>query len=434
MKKPLLDGYKSKFSTTKKINTPPLFSHQSINHEVLKKRAFNLRWATLPPDVIPLTAADPDFPVADEIATAIQEYAQAQVFSYGPSDGLAAFRNSAAAVLQQRKKVSSDPSLILPIDGAASGMFTVAKMALQPGDEAIIFDPVDFLFQQSIEAAGGVVVRLPFDLTTRTFDPTLLQSLITPKTKMICVCNPINPLGRVLNEEELNIIGKIAVENKLWIMNDEIWSDIVYSDTTFNSIANVHPWVAERTISVHGFSKTFGLAGMRIGYIAAPNQKVYQQLIAASKVATTAAGVTTISQIAATAAYEKCWYWADAFVDHLEKIRNYAVSRLNRIEGVTCVKPEGTYVLFANIQSFGLSEEEMADYLLQKAKVAVVPGASKWFGPGATGHVRLCFSTSIETIMTALDRIEYALLSLRMKQTIPIFTTINNWENMIDTF
>jgi len=316
------------------------------------------------------------------------------------------------------------------VDGAASAMFTIAKWALNPGDEAIIFDPVDFLFQQSVEAAGGKVIRLPFDATTRTFDPAQLEALITPKTKMICVCNPHNPLGRVLSEEELSIIGKVAVENKLWIMNDEIWSDIVYSDRQFKSIATVHPWVAERTITVQGFSKTFGLAGLRIGYIAAPNEKIYKQLVATSKVSTTAAGVTTLSQIAATAAYKNCWYWADSLVEHLEKIRNYAVSRLNRMEGVSCVKPEGTYVLFVNISSFNLSEEDMAAYLLEKAKVAVVPGSAKWFGPGASGHIRLCFSTSIETIMMALDRIEYALLTLRMKKTIPISSSLNNWEQI----
>lgn len=411
-----------------------LFSHESINHKALKERAYNLRWATLPEDVIPLTAADPDFPIAPEIITAIQEYSGEGVFSYGPAAGLRSFRDAAAEVLRKRKNVACEADLILPVDGAASGMFTIAKMALQPGDEAIVFDPVDFLFQQSIEAAGGKVVRLAFDLTTRTFNPEDLERLISPRTKMICICNPHNPMGRVLTENELSILGKVAVENKLWIMNDEIWSDIVYSNTSFHSIVNVHPWVAERTITVHGFSKTFGLAGLRMGYIVAPNQKVYNDIVTTSKVASTSSGVTTISQIAATAAYRDCWYWADAFLVHLEKIRDYAVNRLNSISGVHCIQPEGTYVLFVNIESFGISEEEMAAYLLKHAKVAVVPGAAKWFGPGAKGHIRLCFSTSMEIITTAIDRIEYALMQLRIKKTKPIFDSLNNWEKMIEPF
>ena len=410
------DGQTSRIQQQASAKTA-FFNHKKINYSVLKDRAYNLRWATVPKGVLPLTAADPDFPVAPEIPKAIQKYAQAGVFSYGPSEGLATFRNAAAKVLKERKQVDCTPEMILPIDGAASGMFTVARMALEPGDEAIIFDPVDFLFQQSVEAAGGKVVRLPFDMKTRTFDPEVLESLITPRTKMICVCNPHNPLGRVLNKEELELLGKVAVENKLWIMNDEIWSDIVYSDSQFESIVNVHPWVAERTISVHGFSKTFGLAGLRIGFIVAPNQVVYDKLIAASKVSTTAAGVTTISQIAATTAYEDCWYWAEAFVDHLEDVRDYAYNRINAIEGLHCQKPEGTYVFFVNIQAFGISEEAMADYLFKKAKVAVVPGAAKWFGPGAVGHIRICFSTSIEIVKAALDRIEMALMKLRVQQS-----------------
>ncbi len=415
-------------------NKTELFSHQSINYKALRERAYNLRWATLPEDVIPLTAADPDFPIAPEIITAIQRYAGAGVFSYGPADGLSSFRNIAAEVLRKRKKVSCKADLILPIDGAASGMFTIAKMALKPGDEAIVFDPVDFLFQQSIEAAGGKVIRLPFDLKTRTFNPDDLYRLISPRTKMICICNPHNPIGRVLNEEELSILGKVAVENKLWIMNDEIWSDIVYSNSSFHSIVNVHPWVAERTITVHGFSKTFGLAGLRMGYIVTPNEKVYHDIVTTSKVASTSSGVTTISQIAATAAYQDCWYWADAFLVHLEKVRDYAVKRLNSINGLHCVQPEGTYVLFVNIESFGISEEEMAAYLLKHAKVAVVPGAAKWFGPGASGHIRLCFSTSMDIITTAIDRIEYALMQLRIKKSKPIFDSLNNWEKMIESF
>ncbi len=405
-------------------NTPrigPSFDHDSINYQALKERAFNLRWATVPNGVLPLTAADPDFPVAPEISQAIQDYAKVGVFSYGPSEGLPAFKKVAAKVVTERKKVACRADLILPIDGAASGMFTVARMVLAPGDEAIIFDPVDFLFQQSVAAAGGKIVRLPFNLETNTFDKEQLEALVTPKTKMICVCNPHNPLGRVFTAKELEIIGKVAVENKLWIMNDEIWSDIIYSGSSFNSIANVHPWVAERTITIHGFSKTFGLAGMRIGYIVAPNEKVYQQLVAASRVASTAAGVTTLSQVAATVAYEKCWYWVDGFLTHLEKIRDYAVERLNQMNGVSCTQPEGTYVLFINIKAFGLTEEAMTDYLMKKAKVAVVPGAAKWFGPGATGHIRLCFSTSMVVVKAALDRIEYALAELRLQDSTDVF-------------
>lgn len=385
------------------------FTDDQINRKILKERAYNLRWATVDKGVIPLTAADPDFPVAKEIEEAINDYVQARVFSYGPGEGLPAFRKIAAKTIRQRKGVETHKNLILPVDGAASGMFTIARFALQPGDEAIIFDPVDFLFQASIEAAGAKVVRLPFDKKTRTFNPIQLMNLVTPKTKMIAVCNPHNPLGRVLTVKELKVIGALAVKHDLWIMNDEIWSDIVYDKSDFTSIANIHPLIAERTITVHGFSKTFGLAGLRVGFIMSPNEKVHAQLMAASKVQTTSAGVTTLSQVAAAAAYEHCWYWADAFVNHLRRVRDFAVERINNIEGLHCHAPDGTYVLFVNIEEYGLTSEEMTEFLLEKAKVAVVPGAAKWFGPGAEGHIRICFSTSMRMMEIALGRIERAL-------------------------
>ena len=199
------------------------------------------------------------------------------------------------------------------------------------------------------------------------------------------------------------------MKHDLWIMNDEIWSDIVYDKSDFTSIANIHPMVAERTITVHGFSKTFGLAGLRVGFIMSPNEEIHAQLMAASKVQTTSAGVTTLSQIAAAAAYEHCWYWADAFVNHLRRVRDFAVERINNIEGLHCHAPDGTYVLFVNIEEYGLTSEEMTEFLLKTAKVAVVPGAAKWFGPGAEGHIRICFSTSMRMMEIALGRIERAL-------------------------
>lgn len=388
------------------------FANSAINFQLLQQRAFNLRWATVEEGVIPLTAADPDFPVAPEIQEAIKSYTSGGVFSYGPPTGLPEFKATAAEVLETRKGIKSDPDWILPTDGAASGMFTVAKMALRPGDEVIIFDPVDFLFQKSVEAAGGTIIRISLDLDTGSFDQEYLAQVISKKTKMICVCNPHNPLGRVLTKRELMFIGSLAVKHNLWIMNDEIWSDIVYAPNEHINISSLDQEIAKRTISIYGFSKTFGLAGLRVGFIAAPSKKVFDRLLNTSQAETTATGVSTLSQVAAIAAYKDCWYWADAFLNHLTKVRDYSVKRLNKMPGILCTKPEGTYLLFPNIQNFGLSSEEMTKYLLEKSKVAVVPGASKWFGPGAEGHIRLCFSTSMEIMEEALDRIELALNEL----------------------
>ena len=396
------------------------FPHDSIDVNLLKERAYNLRWATVKDGIIPLTAADPDFPIAPEIKEAIHQYTQGGVFSYGATEGLPAFREACAEVLRTRKGIDCDPNCILPTDGAASGMYTIAKAFLSPGDEAIIFDPVDFLFQSSVEAAGATAVRVPFHEASGSFQPSQLEAAITKRTKMICVCNPHNPMGRVLNREELMFIGSLAMKYDLWIMNDEIWSDIVFEPNRHINIASLHPGIAKRTLSVYGFSKTFGLAGLRVGFVAAPNEKIFQHLLNTSKANTTAGGVSTLSQVAATAAYQEGWYWADAFVDHLTKVRDYCHTRLNNMPGITCRKPEGTYLLFPNIEAYGMSSEAFAKFLLEEAKVAVVPGAAKWFGEGAEGHIRICFSTSMEMMIEALDRIEAALgkISIREKEEV----------------
>jgi aspartate/methionine/tyrosine aminotransferase len=390
----------------------PDFSNSNINMGALRSRAYNLRWATLPPDVIPLTAADPDFRCAPEIVKAITDYASEAVFSYGPGEGLPEFKEAIAKAMQQRRNINTDASLVLPVDTAAQGMFVVARYCLQPGDEAIIFDPVDFLFKKSVEAAGGTPVYFPIDVATGGFDLDQLRSLITPHTKMFCLCNPHNPSGKVFTKEELLALGQVAIEHDLWIMSDEIWSDTVFPGNTYYSIASLSPELAERTFTVYGLSKSFGLAGLRIGFIVTPSAVTYEGIVETSMVRTTAYGVSTLSQIAGQAAYEQCWYWVDDFVQHLTAMRDYTVERLNRMKGIRCHLPQGCYLAFPDIRETGMNSTDLADYLMKEAKVAVVPGAEKWFGPGAEGHIRICFSTSKAILTEALDRIEAALQKL----------------------
>lgn len=391
--------------------TDPRFSDEAVRLDLLRQRAFNLRWATVDPDVIPLTAADPDFPIAQCIRDAICGYTQGGVFSYGPPDGLPGFRAAAAEVQRSRRGITScTPEHILPTDSAASAMFVAARFALKPGDEALVFDPVDFLFAASVEAAGGVPVRTPVDPATGRFDFDALEARITPRTRMLTICNPHNPVGRVLTRAELERLGEIALKHDLWILSDEVWGDIVYPPHQLTSIAALGPELAARTLGVYGFSKTFGLAGLRVGFLAAPSPEVRDQLLEVSKAPTTAYGVSTLSQVAAQAAYEEAWPWAEGFLVHLERMRDLAVARLSAIPGVTARAPEGTYVLFAGIRGLGLGDEaDVAKLLLDEGRVAVVPGMARWFGPGAQGHIRLTFCTSEAILTEGLDRIEACL-------------------------
>ncbi len=384
-----------------------MFSNSSINLSLLKTRAFNLRWASVPDGVIPLTAADPDFPCAPEITEAICKFSKDRYFSYAPDDGYSFFKESAANYFFEKRGIQADPNYIFPVDSAAFAIATVCKAFLQEGDEAIIFDPVDFLFRYNIESNKGIAVpfSMPID-PVGVLDIEKFSDLITPKTKMICLCNPLNPSGKVFSKDELEGIGNLAIKHDLIILSDEIWSDIVFAPNCFTSIASINKEIANQTITVHGFSKSYGLAGLRIGLIMASNKSHFELLLEASLHQSTVHGSNVLAQVAATAALNECDYWLTAFIAHLEIVKKICIDQLQSIQGISCYSPQGCYLAFPNIVGTGFSSEALQQKLLIEAKVAVVPGLSKWFGQGSEGYLRISFATSEEIIQEAFARIK----------------------------
>lgn len=391
------------------------FNNDSVNFDVLKKRAYNLRWAEVPEGVIPLTAADSDFPVAPEIVDAIVDYAKAGYFSYTPKTGFPEFKKSIANALLQRKGEAVDPELILPIDSAARGMSVIAKAFLKPGDEAIVFDPVDFLFKTSMEAAGAKIVLFPTKIRDGKIDFSDLKHYITPKTKMLGLCNPHNPLGMVYPKEDLDHLLSLSEKYGFYIMNDEIWSDIIYPDAKFTSILAMGKERNKKTLSVFGFSKSFGIAGLRSGCIYCQDQDIFNRIVQASEVDTTIGGISSLSQVAGMACMDKCYYWVDDFIKHLTANRDYALNRLEAMPGIQCHKPQATFVLFPDITGTGMEAEELTKYLMEHEKLSIVPGGAKFFGPGSEGHVRICLATSHEILEEGLNRLERGLHNITGK-------------------
>ncbi|MCX6351319.1 MAG: aminotransferase class I/II-fold pyridoxal phosphate-dependent enzyme, partial [Bacteroidetes bacterium] len=187
-----------------------MFNNGSVNLEILKRNAYNLRWATVPDGVIPLTAADPDFPSAPEIAEEIIRFTKERYLCYGPPEGLPEFKNAVANFFNNKRDVPASPEFIFPVDSAAFGIYVICKAFLNKGDEAIIFDPVDFLFRYSTEAVGGVAVPFAIPAGDAEIDFSKLESHITSKTKLLCLCNPLNPTGKVFTKDELLKFGEIA--------------------------------------------------------------------------------------------------------------------------------------------------------------------------------------------------------------------------------
>lgn len=383
-----------------------MFNHDTVNLDILKRRAFNYRWATVKDGVIPLTAADPDFPCAPEITEAINKFIKDRYLCYGPPEGLAECKESISTFFEKKRNVLVTPSCVLPVDSAAFGIYLICQSFLNKGDEAVIFDPVDFLFQYSVEAVGAIPVAFSIPPGNTEIDFELLESLISAKTKMLCICNPVNPTGKVLTEKELLHFGKIAEKYNLLILSDEIWSDIVYSPSKYLSIASLNDQLKNRTIIVTGFSKSYGLAGLRIGAIIASNSKLFKKLFETSLHSSTIHGANIIGQVAATAALNNSQEWLHEFLKHLQLMRDLCIERIKRIKNFSCFTPEGTYVAFVNISASGMSSAAMTEFLLEKASVAVVPGLPQWFGKGAIGYIRICFATSDTLMNEAFNRIE----------------------------
>lgn len=382
------------------------FDNAAINFDVLKKRAFNYRWAEVPDGVIPLTAADPDFPAHPAVREAIINYAKEGYFSYTPHCGMPDFMASISKALKLRKNEDVPPELILPIDSAARGMYVIAQTVLQPDDEMIVFDPVDFLFRQSCLSAGATPVLFPARLDGDHIDLSELERYITPKTKMIGLCNPHNPLGALYTREDLEHILSLAEKYDLYIMNDEIWSDIVYPPKKFISILELGTQRNRKTLSVFGWSKSFCVAGLRIGCVYGQDKELFDKVIDKSAVMTTAGGISSLSQIAGKTCVDQCYGWLDEFLLHLKGNRDYAVERINAMPGLRARKADATYLLFFDITQTGKDSQTFVDELLQQQKLALTPGSAKFFGPGAEGRVRLCYATSREVLKEGLDRLE----------------------------
>ena len=388
-----------------------LFDHANVRMELLRQRAFNLRWASVEEGVIPLTAADPDFPCAPEIAEAIARYASDRYLSYAPAEGLLFFREAMAEYYTVRRDVKLQAGGVMACDSAAFGIMAVCKAFLNAGDEAIVFNPVDFLFKHCVESCNATAVLWDMPLMpddSPDFDQ--LTELISERTRLICLCNPLNPTGKVFTRDELKQLAAIADQHNLIILSDEIWSDIVFEPSRYVSIASL-PEAEERTLVVTGFSKSYGLAGLRAGAVFSVNEKLVEKVLDASDQRSTVHGCNVLAQVAATAALKEAQPWLAAFIAHLHEMRSLTVDGLNALPGIQCAAPQGCYVAFANIEATGMSAEEICHKWLKEASVSVVPGLPRWFGSRAEGHIRISFATSKSILDEAFDRIKNCMQS-----------------------
>jgi aspartate/methionine/tyrosine aminotransferase len=348
----------------------------------------------------------------------LMRYVNDGVFSYVPPEGLPRFREAIAEWMSSTRRMDCRPEHVFAADSAASAMAVVARASLSAGDEVLMPNPVDFLLQHTVERAGATPVRV--SVTTGTSAEEFIsgmESRLTPRTRMLWLCSPHNPLGVVYPRAWLQAVANWAVDRGLRILSDEIWSDIVYPPHQHTAVAALSPEIARNTVTIHGFSKNFALAGLRVGCVICPDDGWRRQIVATSDAESTVYGVSALSQVAVIGALTDGREWLAEFVNHLHGQRDYVVERLAHWPGVTAFPPQGTYVIFPDVRNIDSDSERLCQRLRDRARVALVPGAARWFGPGAAGHVRICFATSRGILSEAFDRLDRALMEMPAKAT-----------------
>ena len=350
-------------------------------------------------DVIHLEVGEPDFDTPDNVRAAAQRALDAGWTHYGPFLGLPALREAIAADATRRKgfPVSADRVVVTP--GAKPIMFYAMFALINPGDEVIVPDPGFPIYESMARFVGGVPVPLPIRMSNGFgVDLDELESLVTARTRLLVLNSPANPTGGVLPRAAIERIAEIALRHDLTVLADEIYGRIVY-DGEHVSIASL-AGMAERTIVLDGFSKTYAMTGWRLGYGILPEPLLTPcgRLIINSVSCT-----SSFSQVAAAEALNGPQDAVDAMVAEFRTRRDLVVDGLNAIPGIRCLRPEGAFYVFPDVSGTGLSGSELAERLLREVGVSVLAGTA--FGGTGSDHIRISYANSQERIRAALERI-----------------------------
>jgi len=384
--------------------------------DLMARRMPAAKWREYDPDVIPLWIADHDFSLPMEVKQAIVEALDVGDTGYSHSSEVLELMAQKASEVN---KISASPSDVYITQGVLPIFWLACKYACNPGDEVVVTDPMYYPFFQTARAVDVKMNYHRLDGGGRyMFDEELLKEAITPKTKLIFVCNPHNPTGRVMTRAELKCIADVAVDRKLTVMSDELWEDILFDGRKHISIASLSPEISDRTITAFGFSKTYGVAGLQVGYAVVTDKEMMRKIKAIGFRTTedpndgSLRGTSSLALAAAKVMLSQyVRYYVDRLVAHLHEVRDLTYTRLKAMGSIKLTPLEGTCLIFPDISRYGLTSNQMAEHLLKKGRIAVESGAP--FGPAGEGHIRINIGTGKEVMAEALNRMEGALKALK---------------------
>lgn len=360
-------------------------------------------------DVIGFGAGEPDFDTPDYIKESAKKSIDSGFTKYTPASGIPELKEVICKKLKKDNNLDYEPSEVIISCGAKHSLYNVIQVLCDEGDEVILPVPYWVSYPEQIKLAGAKPVFVDtlekdgFKITTEQ-----LRQAITSKTKLFILNSPNNPTGSVYSREELQLLSKMLVEDGIYCISDEIYEKIIYDNIEHVSIASLSLEIKKLTIVINGLSKSHSMTGWRIGYAAGPKEIISAMSNLQSH---STSNPTSFCQKASITALEGPDETQKMMVNEFIKRRNYIVERLNSIESVSCLKPEGAFYVFPNISK--LLEKNykgkiikdsvsLSQILLEEAKIAVVPGSAF----GADNYLRLSYATSMANITKGMDRLQ----------------------------
>lgn len=363
--------------------------------------------------VIGFGAGEPDFPTPDYIVEAAVRAAHDPVnHRYSPAAGLPPLREAIAAKTKRDAGYDVAPSQVLVTNGGKQAVYQAFAAVVDPGDEVILPAPYWTTYPEAIALAGGVPVEV-FAGPEQDYIPTIeqLEAARTERTKALLLCSPSNPTGSVWSPEQLEAVGKWALEHGVWVITDEIYEHLVYDDAPTAAILKVVPELADTTIVLNGVAKTFAMTGWRVGWMIGPSDVIKAATNLQSHLTS---NVCNVAQRAAIAAVTGDLDAVHGMRRAFDRRRLIMVDMLSKIDGVTVPVPKGAFYAYPSVEGVlgrtirGRTPQtsgELADLILDEVEVAVVPGEA--FGP--SGFMRLSYALSDDDLIEGVTRIQNLL-------------------------
>jgi aspartate/methionine/tyrosine aminotransferase len=355
--------------------------------------------------IIHLEIGQPDFETFANVSLAgIRAIASGRT-RYTPPAGTPSLREVIAEDSGRRRGIRVHPDEVVISPGAKPNLFFPTLALIEPGDEVIYPDPGFPTYEAMIRVAGGLPVPVPLrEENNFSFDLEAFDRLLNERTRLIILNSPSNPTGGVIPPADLEHIADQAQRHDCWVMSDEIYARIAYDGLAVPSIASL-PGMQACTIIVDGFSKTYAMTGWRLGYGIMPRELAARVgLLLTHSIGSTA----QFTQDAGIEAIRGPQEQVDVVVAEYQRRRDAIVAGLNALPGIRCKKPQGAFYVFPNIRATGMTSNALADLILERGQVALLPGSS--FGKYGEGYLRLSYATSLDTIARGLERIRSVLV------------------------